>query len=168
MESMQSELTQVTAAELINGCAPAGSDVRMLRLKDGSCFIVRASIPIKNGRAPLWVIYGKSIKAIKRILHETREVLGSRRILFIEDYVQDTNLIHDVALWGSNGAITCNSWTQETWGRKAHIGYICGDGYRLDDEAEDVLLGITACLLGPVDAVTSKICDEAKKAFGRC
>lgn len=168
MESREPEPIQVTAAELGKLCVSTAYDVKLLKLKDGSGYIVRAFVPIGTGRAPLWVIYGKSIKAIKRILHKTREVLGSSRILFIEDYVQDTNLIHDVALWGSNGPITCNSWTQQTWGRKAHIGYICGDGYRLDDEAEDVLLGVTACLLGPVDAVTGKICDEAKKAFGRC
>ena len=167
MECMESELTQVTAAELGKLCVSTAYDVKLLKLKNGSGYIVRAFIPIGTNRAPLWVIYGKSLKAIKSMLHKTRDVLGSHRILVIEDYVQDTNLIHDVALWGSNGAITCNSWTQETWGRKAHIGYICGDGYRLDDEAEDVLLGITACLLGPVDAVTAKICDEAKKAFGR-
>lgn len=155
---------QVSAAELFNGC----SNTKALKLKDGSGYVIRAFIPTRGGRAPLWVIYSKSLKAIKRILHETKDVLGSSRVLFIEDYVQDTNLIHDVALWGSNGAITCNSWTQKTWGKKAHIGYICGDGYRLSDEAEDILLGIAACLLGPVDAVTAKICDEAKKALGLC
>lgn len=168
MESMESELTQVKAAELIKLCTSTAYDVKMLKLQNGSGYVVRAFVPIGPNRAPLWVIYGKSLRAVKRILHETREVLGSHRILLIEDYVQDTNLIHDVALWGSNGAITCNAWTQTSWGKKAHIGYICGDGYLLDDEAEDVLLGVAACLLGPVDAVTSKICDEATKAFGRC
>lgn len=168
MESVQSEPTQVTAAELIKLCTSTAYDVKMLKLKNGSGYIVRAFIPIGTNRAPLWVIYGKSIKAIKRILHETREVLGSSRILFIEDYVQDTNLIHDVAVWGLNGLVTCNSWTQTSWGRKAHIGYICGDGYRLSDEAEDILLGVTACLLGNVDDITARICDEAEKVFGQC
>jgi hypothetical protein len=168
MAVCNSEPIQISAAELINGCAAAGSDVKTLKLKDGSGYVVRAFIPTPYGRAPLWVIYSRSTGAVRRILRETYNILGSRRFLFIEDYVQDTNIIHDVALWGSNGSITCNSWTQKSWGRKAYIGYICGDGYRLSDEAEDVLLGITACLLGNVDDITTRICDEAKKAFGEC
>ena len=161
------ESIPITASELFNGCASADSNVKTLKLKGGSGYVVRAFIPLSSGRAPLWVIYSESIETIKSLLHEVGESLGSEHILFIDNYIQNTYLVHDVALWGSNGLITCHSWTQESWGKNAHIGYICGDWYRLRDEAEDVLLGITACLLGKVDAVTTKICDEAQKGMGR-
>lgn len=165
---MADNVTPVTAAELLGAALGKDSAIRTMQQKNGRCYVVRMLIPVEDGRAPLWAIYGKSLNAVRGLLREVLDTLSSRRILFIDNYVPDTNLIHDVALCGSNGLITCHSWTQKSWGKKAHIGYICGDGYRLSDEAEDILLGITACCLGNVDRITTRICDETQKALGVC
>ncbi len=158
----------ITASELINASLLKNSKVGTMGLKDGSAHVVRVFIPRQKGQAPLWIIYGKSIEVVRGLIHEVRDVLGSERILVIDDYnPHKTNLIEEVAIYGAGGPITCNLWTQGTWeGRKAHIGYIVGDGYKPTDDAEDALLGIAACCLGDVDPITARICQEARKALG--
>jgi hypothetical protein len=162
-----SNVISVTASEFLS-VLKADATIKTMRMKNGRGYIVRMLIPVNDGHAPLWAFYSKSLKAIKSLHHTVRDTLSSGQILFVDNYVPDTNLIHDVALCGSAGFITCHSWTQESWGKKAHVGYICGDGYRLSDEAEDILLVIIACCLGRVDSITARIYDEAKKVFGAC